>query len=63
MKNKIKEFLEYRHMSQKELSDKTGLTEVSISRYVAGSRIPNVSIAMRIAAALNTSIESIWQEK
>lgn len=46
-------------ITQKQLSDSTGITEVSISRYVNGTRIPGVIAAVKIAEALHTTIENL----
>jgi len=58
--NKLKEILEDRCMTQRKLSDKTGISEITISRYVNGKRTPNVREAMLIARALNVSVDTIW---
>ncbi len=58
--NKLKDILEDRCMTQRKLSDKTGISEITISRYVNGKRTPNVREAMLIARALNVSVDTIW---
>ncbi len=58
--NNLKEILEDRCMTQRKLSDKTGISEITISRYVNGKRTPNVREAMLIARALNVSVDTIW---
>ena len=42
-------------MSQRELGKIVGLSEVTISRYTAGLRIPNATDIAKIAKALNVS--------
>lgn len=54
---KIKLALEMRGMSQRELADKTRLTEVTISRYVADSRKPNAKTIKAICRALHISAD------
>ena len=44
-------------MKQKELAQKVGVTEVSISRYVSGERQPRGIILVKIAEALSTTPE------
>lgn len=51
----IKELANSKKISQKKLSDLTGLTESSISRYINGTRTPNASALNKIAKALGTS--------
>ena len=55
----IKEILEAKGMSQRELADKVGITEVTLSRYVNGNRVPKAPVAMCIARALGVDIEEI----
>lgn len=44
-------------MNQRELSIKTNITEVSLSRYIKGIRVPKVTVLATIARALNTSVD------
>ena len=43
--------------SQKELADEIGITEVSLSRYIAGNRTPRANIISSLAKALNTTTD------
>ncbi len=45
---------------QKEVAFEVGISELSYKRYEHGLREPKVSVAMCIAAALNTSVENLW---
>lgn len=58
--NRLKEILELKGMTQKELADKADVTEVSISRYANGSRIPNAQLAGKIAQILDSSVEELF---
>lgn len=55
--------LEQAGISQKWLATKTGLTAVTISRYVNGNRKPNVSNALKIAKALEMPVEVLFEVK
>ena len=55
----IKEILEAKGMSQRELADKVGITEVTLSRYINGNRVPKAPVAMCIARALGVDIGEI----
>lgn len=57
----IKEILEAKGMSQRELADKVGITEVTLSRYINGNRVPKAPIAMCIARALGVDVEEIFE--
>ncbi len=61
MKNNLAKYLNMRGMTQAQLAEKVGTTEVSICRYVAGQREPKVSMAIKIARALETSIYVLWE--
>lgn len=44
-------------MTQQDLAKKSGLTEISISRYVNCKRTPNADSIVRIAKALNCTTD------
>lgn len=54
---RIKPMLEKRGMTQRDLAHKIGVTEVSISRYISGERMPKANIVVYIADALNTTTD------
>ena len=56
---RIKECLAEHGMTQKELAEATGITEAAISRYAGGSRLPKIAQVIRIADALNVSIDQL----
>ena len=58
--NKIKELLEEKGISQRELAEMVGITEVSMSRYINGERTPKAPIAMKIARVLDVNIEDLF---
>lgn len=43
-------------ISQRDLAKMSGLTEVTISRYLKGERIPNLTDAITLANVLHVSI-------
>ena len=61
MKNNILIVLQRNNMTQKDLSVKTGLTEVSISRYVQGKRIPKINDCLKISKVLNCTVEELFE--
>lgn len=52
---RISELLSKNGMSQRELAEKVGVTEVSMSRYISGDRTPKGPIIANIAKALHTT--------
>ena len=44
-----------------ELAAKSGVSRVSINRYELGQRIPDVTIARKIAEALSCTIEELLE--
>ena len=60
MKCKISEYLQKRQLTQRELADAIGSTEVSISRYVNGERIPKATTCIQIAKALDCKVEDLY---
>lgn len=61
-RNNIKLYMELAGMNQAELAKLIGAAETSISRYIRGHRIPNVLVAIDIAAALNCSVEDLYSD-
>lgn len=57
--NRIKELLEKKGMTQRELADRVGVTEVSMSRYINGDRTPKGPIAAKIARELDADITDV----
>ena len=55
--SKISDLLQKNGLTQRELAEQVGVTEVSMSRYVKGERIPRITIAVNIANALHTTVE------
>ena len=43
-------------ITQRELAEKSGITEASISRYFSGERSPNIKNAEKMASALGLRI-------
>lgn len=56
---RIDELRKQKGLSQKELAAKVGITDVSMSRYINGYRIPKGPILGNIAAALGVSTDFI----
>ena len=57
-KENFKDELSYKGMSSKELSNITGISQGSISNYLKEkSSIPSADVAVKIAKALNVSVE------
>lgn len=54
---RLQELLDKKDWKQKELAKKTGVTEVTISRYLSGERSPRVEVVKQIAEALNVSTD------
>ena len=52
----IKENCRLQSITQRELAEKSGITEASISRYFNGERIPNIKNAEKMASALGLRI-------
>ena len=62
MKNYHLQFLRLKaDLTQKELAQKTGLSASTIQKYEAGTSTPNVYIAMRIAKALDSNVDILFE--
>lgn len=60
MNEKLKELRDYHGISQRELARRIGVGKTTISEIERGDRLPNVLTAIRIARALETTVEEIW---
>ncbi len=57
---RIAESLQKKGMTQKELSERIGVTEAVISRYISGDREPKPEMLANIATALHTTSDFCW---
>ena len=60
LKCHIDEFLKKNNMTQRELAERSGITEVSISRYCNATRIPKATECIKIAQILNCKAEELY---
>lgn len=60
MNEKLKDLKDYHGISQRELARRIGVGKTTISEIERGDRLPNVLTAIRIARALETTVEEIW---
>ena len=56
---RLQKLLQEKDISQRELSEIIGVTDVTVSRYVRGERVPKADIATKIAQALGTTTDYI----
>lgn len=64
MANKIAEYRKKLNLTQPQLAEKAKLTSYTlIQRYEKESRVPSVYIAIRIAKALNTTVEELFKSE
>lgn len=54
---RLMELMENENMTQIELAQKIGTTNVTISRYISGERCPRIEIVAQIAKVFNVSID------
>lgn len=59
MTYRIKELLTVKGISQKQLSEMTGITESAISHYIKGDRVPRGTNLVKIAKALGTTADDL----
>lgn len=59
MTYRIRELLAEKGMTQKDLSELTGVTESAISHYIKGDRTPRCANLVKIAKALGTTADDL----
>ena len=60
---KVIMLLKKNNIIQKELADRIGITEVSLSRYISGNRIPKGTVVANIANALHTTTDYLLESE
>ncbi len=60
---KVKELMANQNMNQKQLSQKSGITEASVSRYLRGDRTARMDIIINFAKALGVTTEYLLEEE
>ena len=60
---KVKELMNKRNINQKQLSELSGITEASISRYLAGERTPRIDIITNFARVLDVEVDYLLDEQ
>jgi len=61
LEERIKQLMEEQKISQKELAEKTGLTEASVSKYVNGKREPRIDVILKLAKVFNVSTDYLLE--
>lgn len=61
MPNRIREFLEKKGWTQRDLSTAVDCSEFQINSYVNGRQSPRLELALKIARALDTTVEELFQ--
>ena len=57
--NNVKDELDYKDMSQKELSASTDISYNTLQSWITKDRLPDAQDAVKIAKALNVSVERL----
>ena len=57
VKQRLKKVMKKNGITQRELSDMSGIPEHCISRYVSGERVPHVKNLVKLTKALNTTTD------
>ncbi len=60
MKNKIFEFRKAKNLTQRQFADKLNIHYQVFQRWENGERAPTVDIAIKIARALDTTVEELF---
>ena len=63
MENKIRYWREYHGLSQRRLAELVGVSSSEMSYIESGKRSPDVYIALDIAAALDKSVEELFERR
>lgn len=56
---RLKRFMQEKNMTQRKLAKATGLTDVTISRYTNGTRLPGADELLKLSNALSVSVDDL----
>ena len=59
-KTKLRERREALHLTQRQVADMLGIAESAYQRYEYGTNVPVVYTAIKLARALNASVEALF---
>lgn len=60
MKSRLKSRRKALGLTQREVSERIGMSASAYQAYEADKRTPNARLAIRFARALETSVEELW---
>lgn len=60
MENRLREHREKLHLTQKQLAEKAGIGQATISETERGKYTPGVDVALMLAEALGCSVEDLF---
>ncbi|HBN00292.1 MAG TPA: transcriptional regulator [Firmicutes bacterium] len=56
---RVKMFMNEKKMTQKQLAEKTGITEASMSKYLNGERTPRIDVVANLSKALGVTTDDL----
>ena len=59
---KVKQLMQDQNINQKQLSQRSGITEASVSRYLKSERTARIDIIVNFAKALNVTTEYLLND-
>ncbi|HBV97803.1 MAG TPA: XRE family transcriptional regulator [Desulfotomaculum sp.] len=62
MKNRLREIMLIKRVTQEQLSKRTGIPQSDISKIINGEKEIYLSTAKRIARALGKTVDYIWPD-
>lgn len=62
LQDRIRVVMNEKGLNQKQLAEKANITEASISKYLSGERSPRTDVIVKIAKALDTSVNYLLDD-
>lgn len=60
---KVKKYCEEHGLAHREFADKVGMTEVGMSRFIRGERLPQMIYLKNIAIVLGETLDSLLEDE
>ena len=60
---KLRKFRKENGLSQLDIAEKLGITQVTVAQYETSGKVPNVFMGLKIAKLLGTTVEALFGEQ
>ena len=63
LQERIFRLMKEQKLNQKQLAEKASITEASLSKYLSGERTPRIDVIVKLAKALDTTVNFLLDDE